>query len=164
MRRLILVLMTLAGAQAGMLHAQRLGDTPFPSIDQSARVTDPSLHAFPRQEVHPGLLAAGGVVGGLAGAFAGAVVGAKLTENDCEDCGLAGVVYGGIAGGSAILPLGVHLTNHRRGNFGLSLLSSLAIGAAGLAIAEQTNSAEIMLAVPVVQIVSSIMIERRTER
>jgi hypothetical protein len=164
MRRLILSFLALAGPLAGALHAQRLGGTPFPSLDRPAPVADPSIHAFPRREVHPGLLAAGGVVGGAVGVLAGAVVGGKLTEHDCEDCGLVGAVYGAVAGGSALLPLGVHLANRGRGNFGLSLLSSLAIGAVGLAVAEQTNSAEVMLSVPVLQIVSSILIERRRGR
>jgi hypothetical protein len=92
------------------------------------------------------------------------LIGGKLTEHDCEDCGLVGVVYGGIVGGSAFLPLGVHLANGRRGNFGLSLLTSLAIGAAGLGVAYATNEGAVMLPVPVLQIVSSILIERRTEK
>jgi hypothetical protein len=54
------------------------------------------------------------------------------------------------------------VANRGRGNFGLSLLSSLAIGGAGLAIATQTNSAAVMIPVPVLQIVTSILIERRT--
>ena len=79
-----------------------------------------------------------------------------------EDCGLVGAVYGAVAGGSALLPLGIHIANHGRGNFGLSLLSSLAIGGLGLALASETNSASVMIPVPVAQIVTSILIERKT--
>ncbi|HEY8257201.1 MAG TPA: hypothetical protein VIG08_06055 [Gemmatimonadales bacterium] len=161
MRRL-LFLLTLAGPLAGRLHAQQLG-TPFPSVDRPAEPTHPSIPAFPRGETHPAVLALGGVAGGAVGVFAGALAGAKLTEHDCEDCALVGAVYGAIAGGSAVLPLGVHLANRGRGNFALSLLSSLAIGGVGLAIAHEANSAAVMIPVPVLQVVSSILIERRTE-
>jgi hypothetical protein len=164
MRSLILTLVTMTGLLPGALHAQRVVGPPFPSVDRPAPLANPSLSPFPREETNPGLLAAGGVVGAVAGMFAGALVGGKLTENDCEDCGLAGVVYGGIIGGSAGLPFGVHLVNHRQGSFGLSLLSSLAIGGLGLAMAAETNSGAIMLPVPVLQVVSSILIERRTEK
>lgn len=164
MRQFILALLALAGPLAGTLHAQRLSGTRFPSIDRPPPATDPSLQAFPRRQVHPALLAAGGIVGGAVGVFGGALAGAKITEHDCEDCGLVGVVYGGVAGGSALLPLGVHAANRGRGNLGLSLLSSLAFGAAGLGVASAANSVGVMVAVPVLQIVSSILIERATEK
>jgi len=164
MRQFILALLALAGPLAGTLHAQWLTGTPFPSIDQPPPATDPSLPAFPRGQVHPALLAAGGIVGGAVGVFGGALAGARITQHDCEDCGLVGAVYGAVAGGSALLPLGVHVANRGRGNFGWSLLGSLAMGAAGLAVAHEANSAAVMLPVPVLQIVSSILIERATEK
>jgi hypothetical protein len=164
MRQVLLSFLVLTGPLAGALHAQRLGGTPFPSIDQPAQQTDPSVHVFPRQPVNPAILATGGVLGGAVGLFAGALAGARLTQNDCEDCALVGAVYGAVAGGSALLPLGVHVANHGRGNFGMSLLSSLAIGGLGLAVAHESNSAAVMISVPVLQIVSSILIERKTER
>lgn len=77
---------------------------------------------------------------------------------------MVGAVYGAVAGGSALLPLGVHLANRGRGNLGLGLLSSLAMGGLGLALAHETNSAAVMIPVPVAQIVSSILIERKTEK
>jgi hypothetical protein len=164
MRRFILALLALAGPLAGTLNAQRVTGTPFPSIDQSPPATDPSRHAFPRQQVNPALLVAGGIAGGAVGVFGGGLIGGKLRENDCEDCALEGVVYGAVAGGSALLPLGVHVANGRRGNFGLSLLSSLAIGGVGLAVALEANEAAVLIPVPVLQIVSSILIERATEK
>ncbi len=162
MRRFILALLVLAGLPAVTLHAQRLTGEPFPSLDRPAAVGNPGDRAFPRQQANPALLATGGVLGGVVGLFAGALAGAKLTEHDCEDCGLVGAVYGAVAGGSALLPLGIHIANHGRGNFGLSLLSSLAIGGLGLALASETNSASLMIPVPIAQIVTSILIERKT--
>lgn len=159
-RHLVLALLFLGLPLNGGLHAQRLG-TPFPSAGASTP-SDPAIRAFPRRETSPAVMAAGGLLGGVVGVFAGGVAGLRLTEHDCEDCGIVGAVYGAIAGGSALLPLGVHVANRRQGDFGLSLLSSLAIGGAGLALATQTNSAAVMIPVPVLQIVSSILIERRT--
>lgn len=112
----------------------------------------------------PALLVVGGIVGGAVGVFGGGLIGALLTGNDCEDCAIYGAVYGGAAGGSALLPLGVHVANRERGNLGLSLLSSLAIGGVGLAIALEANEAAVLIPVPVLQIVSSILIERATEK
>lgn len=159
-RHLALALLILVLPLDGRLHAQRLG-APFPSAGASTP-SDPAMHAFPRQETPPAVMAAGGLLGGAVGVFAGGLAGLRLTEHDCEDCGIVGAVYGAIAGGSALLPLGVHIANRRQGDFGLSLLGSLAIGGAGLALATQTNSAAVMIPVPVLQIVSSILIERRT--
>lgn len=163
MRRLVLASVALACLLVGQLHAQRTG-APFPSIDAPGESVDPSILAFPRNQTNPAVMATGGVIGGVVGVFAGALVGARLTEHDCEDCGLVGAVYGAVAGGSALLPLGVHVANRGRGNFGMSLLSSLAIGGVGLAVAHESNSAAVMIPVPILQIVSSILIERKTER
>ncbi|MGH7497572.1 MAG: hypothetical protein ACREL3_01840 [Gemmatimonadales bacterium] len=164
MRRFILALLAFIGPLAGGLHAQRLSGNPFPTIEEPVPATDPSIHAFPHHEVHPALLAAGGILGGAVGVFGGALAGAKITQNDCEDCALVGAAYGAVAGGSALLPLGVHLANGRRGKLGPSLLSSLAIGAAGLGVAAASNSVDVMIAVPVLQIISSVLIERATGR
>ena len=161
-RHLVLALLFLGVSPTGRLHAQRLG-TPFPSADAAAPA-DPAVPAFPHQHTDPALMVVGGVVGGAVGFFAGALAGAKLTEHDCEDCAFVGAIYGSVAGGSALLPLGIHVANRGRGNFGMSLLSSLAIGGAGLALASQFDDAGVMIAVPVLQIVSSILIERRTEK
>ncbi len=161
-RHLVVTLLFLGLPLAGRLHAQRLG-APFPSASSSPEPA-PAIQPIPRERANPALMAAAGAAGGAVGFFAGALAGAKLTEHDCEDCAFVGAIYGAVAGGSALLPLGVHVANRGRGNLGLSLLSSLVIGGAGLALASGTNSAAVMVPVPVLQIVSSILIERRTER
>jgi hypothetical protein len=105
----------------------------------------------------------GGLGAATAGTFGGAVIGSRITTKyPCEDCGLEGLIYGAVIGESAMLPLGVHLANGHRGNYGASLLASLGIGAAGLAAAVATQEGAIMLSVPVLQLVSSIAIERAT--
>jgi hypothetical protein len=111
------------------------------------------------------LLALGGLGAATVGTFGGALVGAKATTRyPCEDCGLEGLIYGGVAAGSTLLPLGVHLANGRRGNYRAALLASLGIGAAGLGVAIASQEGAVMLAVPVLQLVSSIAIERKTAR
>ncbi len=164
MQRFFPALLVLTGLQVGSLHAQCVTSSPFPSIDHVSPPALPPLDAFPRHEVHPALLTAGGILGGAVGVFGGALAGAYLTGNSCEDCALVGAVYGAVTGGSTLLPLGVHLANGRRGNFGSSLLASLAVGAVGLGVAQAANSVEVMIAVPVLQIVSAVFIERGTER
>jgi hypothetical protein len=163
MRGAMLTLSLLLALPAGAVHAQRLAAPMFPS--------EPGEPAAPRTAAavplgkpqSPAVLALGGILGGAAGAFAGGIVGAKAADN-CEDCALEGLAYGLVAGGSAALPLGVHVANGRRGNYGLSLLASLAIGGVGFGATLASHENGIMIAVPVLQLISSIVIERRTTR
>jgi hypothetical protein len=154
---LLLLLLALPGG----LRAQRLAPDPFPSVVDApdTPVLNPSSRVV---GTHPGLLALGGVLGGAVGLVGGAYVGARITEDDCEDCFLLGGIRGAIAGGSAGIPLGVHLANGRRGKLLPSLLASLAIGGAGLGAAVLANKYELMIPVPVAQLVASILIERST--
>jgi hypothetical protein len=165
MRPAILGLTLLLVAPVGAVHAQQLGDPVFAKLSASAPIaTGLSATAIPSvKHTSPAVLALGGVLGGAAGAFAGGMIGAKATDT-CEDCAIVGLAYGFVAGGSAGLPLGVHLANHRRGNYGLSLVASLAIAAAGFGTTLATRDARILIAVPVLQLVSSIAIERATSR
>lgn len=131
----------------------------------------PPLTATPRNEARaaspgiPGLVLAG-LIGGTVGVFAGGFIGSALGGGNaiCGDdaCGLEEAVYGAIIGESALLPLGVHLANHRRGSYGLSLLASGAIALAGVAAVDATDDGWPLIAVPVGQLVSSILIERAT--
>jgi hypothetical protein len=158
--RLLLVALVLPH---GALEAQRLAPNPFPSLDTRPPRSDPgTAAAFDRPGTHPALLAVSGVVGGAAGLLAGGYVGSRLTEDDCEDCFFIGGAYGAVAGWSSGIPLGVHLANGGRGRFLPSLATSLAIGAVGLGAAAASDTYEIMIAVPVLQLVSSILIERGT--
>ena len=161
MRPPALLLLALIVFPAGTLRAQRLAPSPFPPVDEPARpaVLNPPSRVV---AVHPAGLALGGVLGGAAGLFGGAIVGARITEDDCEDCAFVGGVYGAVVGGSAGLPLGVHATNGGRGRLLPSLLASLAIGGAGLGVAVLADRSEVMIGVPVAQLVTSILIERST--
>ena len=144
------------------VSAQRLAPSPFASVEAGpAPLPTPSAVAI-RPPAHPAWLAVGGVLGGAAGLVGGAYLGARATEAQCEDCFLVGGIYGAVAGGSAGLPLGVHLANGGRGRLLPSLVASLAIGGAGLGLSALTDTYELMIPVPALQLVSSILIERRT--
>jgi hypothetical protein len=142
-------------------QAQRLAP-PLSSEPNTPVATQITFSVSQRPGRSPVVLALSGVLAGTAGTFGGAWIGNEITRDACEDCFLEGVIYGGVAGGSALLPLGVHLANGHRGNYGASLLASLGIGAAGLAVAGASQEGAVMLAVPVLQLISSIAIERAT--
>ena len=147
----------------GALEAQRLATNPFPSLDsRPSRAHAGPAAALDRPGTHPALLAVSGVVGGAAGLLAGGYVGSRLTEDDCEDCFFIGGAYGAVAGWTTGIPLGVHLANGGRGRFLPSLAASIAIGTVGVGAAAASDTYEIMIAVPVLQLVSSILIERAT--
>jgi hypothetical protein len=165
MHRAILSLVLLLGVPASSMCAQRLANPVFSNLAAAAPGSAPAAPGIPAgKQTSPGVMALGGILGGAAGALAGGIIGAKAADT-CEDCALEGLLYGFVAGGSTALPLGVHLANHRRGNYGLSLLASLAIGAVGFGTTLATHGdGRILIAVPVLQLVSSIAVERATSR
>lgn len=118
--------------------------------------------------VNTAFMVVSGVVGGAAGLFGGAIIGGTLGGGNsiCYDdpCGLEEALLGAVLGESVLLPLGVHLANHSHGNYGYSLLGSLAVGAVGIGLAGAIDSTELLLAVPIGQIISSVLIERATSR
>ncbi|MBA2565773.1 MAG: hypothetical protein H0V09_10170 [Gemmatimonadetes bacterium] len=69
---------------------------------------------------------------------------------------------GAAVGESVLLPLGVHVANGRQGNFGLELLASLGIGAAGVGLAVATDNGLPLIPVVPAQLLASIAIERGT--
>lgn len=165
MRRLpavSLALLTAMVLPVGAAQAQRLRPPPTATATAGPAPADLRLRSLPRSRDNTAALVLGGVAGAAAGMLVGGVAGVKSYEGHCEDCFLPGLFYGAVAGGSAALPLGVHLANGRRGSYGTSLLASLAIGGAGIGLAAATNEYGVMLAVPVVQLVSAVLIERRT--
>ncbi|CAN5774388.1 hypothetical protein BH23GEM9_BH23GEM9_25560 [soil metagenome] len=120
-------------------------------------------------------LLAGGVLGGGAGLAAGGLIGLVIGANHCLDEGnpdschaMEGVVYGGTAGMTLSIPLGVHLANGREGRLAPSLLASAVIAGAGALAIVQTDSDAVLvgavISVPVLQLISSVLIERATTR
>ena len=121
---------------------------------------------------------AGAVLGGAAAGVIGGLVGGSLTSRGCDfgnpDACLGqafpGFVWGVGAGTTLGVPLGAHLGGGRRGNLPRSLLMSSALFAAEVVALNllvddgQTQHGEavraIVIAVPVLQVVSSVYIER----
>ena len=117
-------------------------------------------------------MAAGGLVGGAIGLIVFGYLGAVIADDpdSSEDLdALGGFVLGGALGEATMLPLGVHLVNRRQGNYAASMLASVGIVVAGLGLAFLTEDQAplpgiILAAIPVAQLTSSIVIERRTSR
>jgi hypothetical protein len=161
MRSATLLLLTFLASPGGTLLAQRFPPNPFPHTDLA--LSAPSrvaLAGVPRTDADIPKLVFAGVIGAAAGLVAGAMV---LRQTSCDelDC-LAPAFYGGLAGLSMGAPSGVHLANGRRGRYWPALAASLAIGAAGLGAAILADEPRLILAIPVLQIVSSIRIEGST--
>jgi hypothetical protein len=163
MRSATLLLLTFLVSPGGTLLAQRLPPNPFPHTDLA--LSAPSgrpMVGVPRTEGDTPTLVFAGVIGAAAGFVTGALV---LRQTSCDglDC-LAPAFYGGLAGLSIGAPSGVHLANGRRGRYWPALAASLAIGAAGLGAAILVDEPRLLLAIPVLQIASSIRIEAAARR
>lgn len=114
--------------------------------------------------VGEGTLAFAGVTGGVLGFVAGGYVAIALDSN-CRELECLVVHFsGGVVGASALLPLGVHLANHRRGNYAGELAVSLAIGLAGLGLADATDSGWPLLGIPIAQLITTIPLECHADR
>ena len=147
----------------------------------SAGRAAPALPALPglaiepravRQPANDLALALAGVAGAAVGTVAGAYLGYQLDyetfhwdcENGCEDPGLLGLLGGWFVGSALTTPLSVRLASGRRGSLSTSYLSSAIIAGAGLAGLLTVGSPEgavFLLAAPVAQAVSAVVIERR---
>lgn len=167
MKRLLPLLLAILAPAA--LPAQQ-GAPEFVSW-QAARVSGEGLAGYSLMtrsdmRVATPWLVVGGVVGGGVGLGAGALIGGVLGGGDkiCGDdpCGFQEAILGAIGGEVALLPLGVHLANGRRGKYLPALAASAAIAGLGIALAGNGDHGEVMIAVPVLQLVSSILIERGT--
>jgi hypothetical protein len=152
---------------ASPLAAQRLKPSPFPrlesgpvSLPQAARLTPVGGRSSGSSA---GRMVVGGLLLGAGGLFAGALIGDRFQRFPCEDC-IEGAFYGALVGESLAIPLGVHLADRRRGNAGVALAASLGVATLGVGAAAITDNWAVVLAIPVVQLVSSVVIERHTAR
>ena len=124
---------------------------------------------------------AGAVLGGTVGLLGGGLAGGAITSNDCEpgnpdQClgeAMPGFIWGAGVGMTLGIPLGTHVGNGRRGDLARSLLVSAALFGAEVLVLNRlvddgrTQHMEavrgVAIAVPIVQIVSSIWIESATD-
>lgn len=171
----LLVLLALAAPRAAHAQstAQLLAGVPSDPplvvlVHQASGASRPVLVALdsvrvPRERA-TGWLVAGGVAGGGVGMFAGMIAGALIdgkADEDCIDfCFGPGLILGTLAGEALGGALGVHLANGRRGSLPLGMLTSAGILTLGLFTALEVP--EILLVIPVAQLVGAIRIERAT--
>jgi len=107
---------------------------------------------------------AGGIVGGGAGFFGGLLVGASdISRRNCvgEDCGLAQAIVGSMIGEAVGLAVGAHYGARGRGNLAVQIITSTAIGAAGLYAAWHAEGAApiILTVTPLVQLATVLAME-----
>ena len=110
-----------------------------------------------------GTLALAGLGGMAVGALVGGLIGMEIDPD--EDLDRAeGAVVGGVVGTSLAIPAAVHLANGSRGNLGRSMLVSILVGGALLGAGWAADSGELVIAAPIAQLISSVIIERNTSR
>ncbi len=180
----LLTPLTILSAQAAPSWVERglpiqTASSPF-SGAAFERVQTQQLSGRSRQLVRSVI---GGAVGGMVGWGVGALVGYQIGSRDCtgDRCQLESVLWGGAAGGTLGLAAGVHLANGRQGNFALDFLSTSAACGFGIGTVfllerfkadatpeEQVelgnDQAIILLAMPVVQPITTAQVEVATSR
>ena len=155
MRALLLLLLPAT------LHAQ----APRASSRFDPAATQPQLQA--RTSASDGRLILGGLAAGAVGFFAGGYVGALIADDASADefAALGGFATGAVIGETIGVPLGVHLANRRQGKLLPSVFASAGISAIALFAATRgEDHLEYLVAVPLIQLVTSIAIERGTSR
>lgn len=145
------------------------------TVDVADRASVERLpRAVPRDSVvraHPAKMVVGGLLGGAAGLYLGGVFGANLSggglsANDVNggdtwnDLGNA-LVFGAI-GESLGMALGIHLANDRRGSYWRGAVAVAGTGIIMLIPAVAIDNAWVII--PVAQLWSGIVVERRTTR
>jgi hypothetical protein len=123
---------------------------------------------------------AGGVLGAAVGLIGGGLAGGAVTSRDCEpgnpdQClgeAMPGFVWGAGVGMTVGIPLGTHVGNGRRGSLGRSLLVSAGLFAAEVLVlnrlvddgrTEHMDGVRgVAIAVPILQLISSVWIEGRS--
>ena len=124
----------------------------------------------------------GAIAGGAAGLLVGGIAGAYIGDQHCASEGNPDSCYtiAGFFGGAAVgvtlgTPIGAHLMNRRHGNLTYSLLASTGIAVAGAIAIRQADIHvlgssrtlvlnSLIVGVPLLQVVSSTLIESRTSR
>jgi hypothetical protein len=113
-------------------------------------------------------LTAGGALGATVGFFGGALLGARVENSffpcGCDDPGLAGAILGAAAAMALTIPLGVHAFDAGRGDLSKAMLASLAGGFLLTTVALSADVGEVILAVPVAEIVGAVVAELKSRR
>lgn len=146
--------------------AATVGPWAWSPVVTPPRVAHPAPAVRMERERPQELLALGGVLGGGAGLVVGGIAGSLLQggkDPDCIDfCFGWQPIVGALAGEAFGVALGVHLANGRRGSLPLGMLTSAGILTVGAIAGHETP--EMLLVVPVSQVIAAVTVERGTER
>jgi len=116
------------------------------------------------RENHNLAMVLAGSASGTVGFMVGAIIGAGTSNNTGDMAGLGeALVIGSIAGGLA-LPLGVHAGNRYQGDLEKVMGASIIVGATGWLVLLQTENSAVLPFIPIVQLVSCIIVENKTEK
>ena len=164
--RILAALLLVPVLLPSLATAQRLAPPAFPSFEAAAFSSTPPAHraaltADDEESASEGELILGSLLGGLGTFWLGAYLGSRFHGTPCDYCGLEEGLYGAAMGFGLGAAVGAHFANDREGRFGPSALAGMAIGAAGVLAAIETDTWEILLAIPIAQIASAVTIERR---
>lgn len=145
------------------------------AIDVAARASTERLaRSAPRDSVvraHPAKMVVGGLIGGAAGLYLGGVFGANLSGGGLSgnDVGggdswndLGNALLFGAIGESLGMALGIHMANDRRGSYWRDAIAVAGTGFIMLIPAATIDHAWVII--PVAQLWSGIVVERRTTR
>lgn len=112
----------------------------------------------------PGSLAGaviGGVAGSVVGFVGGALIGVSVYESHEPFGDVVTAFLAGSAGETICLAGGVHIGNGCHGRFDKDLLISALIAAAGAELAIAKEDGKILLAIPIVQLIATVYVERK---
>jgi hypothetical protein len=139
------------------LAAQRVDEPLFaPEDTVGLSITQPA-------PPNDGGMVLAGMGGLILGALGGGFIGVEL-DGDYGLDAAEGAIIGGLIGTSLAIPTAMHLANGSRGKLARSVLVSALTGGAILGVGLAAESGEIVLAAPVVQLITSFLIERRLPR
>lgn len=162
---------SLAGAALLAALACPASAQQEPPYAHAIRSADPVglLSTRAGQAPSAGALVLAGAAASAAGVIAGGFLGYRLDydalhwgcERGCEDPGLRGMLAGAMVGSAILTPLTVHLVNGRRGSLPVAFLSAAALGSLGVLAAGADATEGVFLVLPIAQVVSAVLIERR---
>jgi hypothetical protein len=156
--RTVMVVWGLLLSCTASLDAQRLPEPSSYPSDDTLGIAE--YQPRPHSE---GVLFLAGAGGMIAGALGGGFIGVQIDEDSGLDAA-EGAIIGGLIGTTLATPAAVHLANGRRGNLGRSVLVSALVGGGIFALGWAAESGELVLAAPLAQLITSVVIERNTSR
>jgi len=109
----------------------------------------------------------GAAVGDAIGFLAGGLVGRAIGASNCSGenfCDFGNFFLGATIGTTAMSAVGAHLGSGGRGNLALTALATVGITASLIGISALSGSPVVMISVPIGQIVTSVLFERKTRR